>query len=856
MKQNRNRRRQYGWALWTIISLNGLFAGAGELTTAESADGIARMARHRSMLCRGDWADGRLGDYILDNGVVRIVIAATERPARGIQAGDLIDVGVGPDYLDCLTRYRPAAKSRIALGARFRSIHVLPEPNGTAEAGAVRCEYALGDGADAIRIQITYRLPKSARAVSVETRLIGDWGEATVESMSLDWADEIQWGILVPLVPTLGFAAAGSKMVGPVAGGITLADDACVGVTPTTGTLGMETTQGRDRVFRSTIWKLGRWESKNVFAIDGWLVVGDRSFSRITDFWLESRQLPWAELSGRVFDAETEAPVAGCPVRIRRQDAPGEEGVDYTWTVTDGDGRYRVKTPPGIYTPWAIPQDRRASTGARSTAGVLKSGEKATIDLPLFESKPLTYRIVDQATGQPCPAKITLTPIAPTLPIDLGPARSARARNAYCVADGVGEIAVAPGRYHVTVTRGIEYEAVETNLTVKPLAKNHLYALLKRSMDTTGYVSVDLGAQTRASYDGLVSNTDRLITAAAEGVEVIVTGDDGVATDLSGVSMAQTLAPWIRTVKGKRIRLSNQGGAGDFLVFPLESGRDHAALSREEYALASDAVKVSEALRKHYPKALIQLCDPLGDDGFFTGAGYDPKARMAERAAWLAKTPPVDFDLLEIGHGANFGDWNDGMRLWHDLRAAGRAIVPVGGSGSVGSAGTEIGYPRLYVASSTDDPAKVSLDEIVQNIRAGRVLITNGPFIRLKVEGKELGQIAQPAIKDRLDLELNVQRSPVSDVNRITILRDGLPLRPMNMAPTQYVTVFPDVAREESPLFYTMMMNPETDSLITATAEGIENLSPLSNRRGDQAMTPFCMTGPIYVDGDGDGQFN
>ena len=39
---------------------------------------------------------------------------------------------------------------------------------------------------------------------------------------------------------------------------------------------------------------------------------------------------------------------------------------------------------------------------------------------------------------------------------------------------------------------------------------------------------------------------------------------------------------------------------------------------------------------------------------------------------------------------------------------------------------------RTYVPSSTDEPSQIDYREIVRNSKAGRMMITNGPFLEVK----------------------------------------------------------------------------------------------------------------------------
>jgi hypothetical protein len=108
------------------------------------------------------------------------------------------------------------------------------------------------------------------------------------------------------------------------------------------------------------------------------------------------------------------------------------------------------------------------------------------------------------------------------------------------------------------------------------------------------------------------------------------------------------------------------------------------------------------------------------------------------------------------------------------LLAKGQKVTATGNSDSH-SAGAEAGLPRTYMraGSSSDGSMRaLSEDAAMQAIREGRASATNGPFIELWVNGKEMGDTVVAA-DGKVSVRVRVQAAPWVDVTRVVIRRGG-----------------------------------------------------------------------------------
>lgn len=825
------------------VALLAAFAlGATEPERAGQA--TAARVTNLSQLCQGDMAQGRLGDYVLDNGRVRAVIAGS--PRGDIQTGALLDVGVAPYYIDYFLMmepgYGPTPLGRIALDA------LVLTPAAALAEGRAGVEARGVDAANKqLAATVRYEIDSKTDAVVVTT-LIENGSKETIKRV--EPRDRFTWGGLTPFAPLNGVVTRSFPSEGDWIGAFV--EDACLGVTAPAGPLKCLHEFNANLALRRSVVSYQPTPALTPGGSVEWrrrLYVGGENFAAIANDAYRARKTPTATIQGRLTTVGTGEPVTGCPVRILYN--PEGKPQAFTWAVSDEEGRYRVDVPPGSYVPWPEPKDRARFGSALATLP-LEAGASETRDFTLDPPAFLTYKILDKATGKPCPAKLTFTPIPTTPEVDFGPPYDLAARNAFCTATGEGEIPLTPGRYLVTISRGPEYDIERKRVSVTRKGRNLLMAGLDRVVDTKGYVCVDIGALTTASYDGLLTPEERLVTAAAEGVEVVITGDDGVATDLSSEPVMETLKPHLKTFVGKRVRPANLGRPGHYMVYPVDPKLDHAALTEKENACA-DSLELARALREHYPGAVLQLNRPIfPDEGLFSTAGYKHDLPADQRELPSSKTISYDFDVLEVMEGKRLGLWDYNLKLAMDLIREGYRPGMTGSSYSRAGYGQEIGYPRTYVMSSTDDPSKVDIEEIVANIKAGKVVITNGPFVHFGVNGQPLGGLAK-AENRRIEGEMRVLRAPWVDVGSIDVLTNGVFSKKIFVPPGEEVVVYPKEKNNETPYFPMMAI---ADQAINITVKGRQPLAPvvtnyLPHKGG--GVSALCATGFVYVDGDGDG---
>jgi hypothetical protein len=125
-------------------------------------------------------------------------------------------------------------------------------------------------------------------------------------------------------------------------------------------------------------------------------------------------------------------------------------------------------------------------------------------------------------------------------------------------------------------------------------------------------------------------------------------------------------------------------------------------------------------------------------------------------------------------------------------------------------------------------------------------LVTNGPFVRVSVGGRGMGQLAV-APKGRARLDVEIEAAPWVDVRRLEIFVDGerrgKPIEiPASRAQVRYRGAID--------------LHVAEDAYVIVLVRGEQPLDPVVSRRAGLPPTlPLAITNPIFLDRDLDGKY-
>jgi hypothetical protein len=164
--------------------------------------------------------------------------------------------------------------------------------------------------------------------------------------------------------------------------------------------------------------------------------------------------------------------------------------------------------------------------------------------------------------------------------------------------------------------------------------------------------------------------------------------------------------------------------------------------------------------------------------------------------------------------------------------------------------GNGVGGWRSYLPSSSDEPAKIDWQENSRHAKAGRILLTTGPFLQVETEdGVQPGGTARAIGAVRL--KVKVQCTDWIDIDRVQVLVNGRQRADVNFTRKSHPQFFSDgVVKFDR----TIEVPLSEDSHLIVVAYG-ENFD-LKTGYGTSAQSkikPCAYNNPIYVDVDGGG---
>ena len=112
--------------------------------------------------------------------------------------------------------------------------------------------------------------------------------------------------------------------------------------------------------------------------------------------------------------------------------------------------------------------------------------------------------LITTEDGSPIPCKAQFIGIEGTASPNLGPVdRAHGCKDQYHSEDGNFSVGLAPGKYKVIVTRGIEFDHFEKIVEIKDGRFEFIKTALKRSVSTPGWVSTDFHNHSTPSGDNI-----------------------------------------------------------------------------------------------------------------------------------------------------------------------------------------------------------------------------------------------------------------------------------------------------------------------------------------------------------------
>ncbi len=516
----------------------------------------------------------------------------------------------------------------------------------------------------------------------------------------------------------------------------------------------------------------------------------------------------------------------------------------------DAAGRFEIPLPVGVYKLRF--EDLGRDSFEREVS--VTNNQTARLDLELEPASTLRL-IVNDAQGGPSPCKVQVIGVDGAETPDFGTHYRAYGNDhQYQSHDGRFTQQTPPGKYLVRITRGPEYELVERRVELHPGETVTVEASLERTVDTSGWIAADFHAHSTPSGDNYCKTDDRIINFAAEHLEFVPTTEHNRLYDWAPHIKRLGLEEQLKTVVG--IELTGRGQ--HFNSFPLQVvpfAQDGGA-PRWQFDPRINAVVLRD-LFEGGPERWVQANHPIvgsvfndrNGDGVFDG-GFRGLEELVDAAEVWSTEILNPNPFYEREYNGKTTTRENRTFAWLQMLNQGRHVWCVAVSDAHRIFGNGAGSWRTYVSSSTDKPAEIDHKEIIRNAKAGRMMVTNGPFLEVTTaDGLPIGSSVISV--GTMDLNVKVQAPAWMEIDRVQILANGRQRPQDNYTRNSHPAMFrKGVVRFEETL--TVKMQEDTHLIVVATGEG-GTLEKGWGRSWESGMHPLAYTNPIYVDVDGKG---
>ncbi len=542
---------------------------------------------------------------------------------------------------------------------------------------------------------------------------------------------------------------------------------------------------------------------------------------------------------------DPDGPIDGADVELNSAD-----GKAVAHGRTDSAGRLQARLPLGNY------QANVSAQGRDEKQLDWKVSKDAEESVRLAAPGYIVAKITGQK-GQPTPCKVQFSGQGDTADPNFGPDSAVHGvRNAYYTADGTFRVPLAPGEYDVIISYGPEFDAVFTSVQVTRGKETPLTAQLTRSVDTPGWISADFHSHSTPSGDNTSSQRGRVLNLLAEHIEFAPCTEHNRLT---------VYDPHLAHFKAERLMLTcpgmeltgSPGSINHQNAFPLVP-HPHTQDGGAPLTDSDPVVQIERlAMWDGGSDKLVQINHPniaqmVGDrdlDGSPDG-GFEKMFSFMD----VIEVHPLDriFETPESLPSAR--ERGSAVFHWLQLTNLGYRLPGVVNTDAHwnfhGSGGK-----RNYIKSSTDDPTKADVADLVHACEHGNIVMSNGPYLEVSAKSDK---VAKPVnVGDDLEapdgavqLKVRVQCPNWLEVNRVQVFVNGRAKPEWNFTQRTHPKMFRQetVAFDES---ISLQLDSDAHLVVACAGEG-KKLGPVTGPQTGERM-PVAVGNPIFVDVDGGG---
>jgi hypothetical protein len=408
---------------------------------------------------------------------------------------------------------------------------------------------------------------------------------------------------------------------------------------------------------------------------------------------------------------------------------------------------------------------------------------------------------------------------------------------------GKAVLSLPPGDYELYAGRGFEWSVARASLSLAAGETKQAALRLTREVPTEGWIAADSHIHTLTfSGHGDATIEERMLTIAGEGIELAIATDHNHHTDYVPAAASMGVTERFTPVIGNEVTTKH----GHFNAFPIQPGAQVVNAAEDDWSRLLPAIRATPGVK------VITLNHPRDLHSGFVPFGT---VQLNPRTGRHRDAESLDVDAIEVVTSAAMQ--SDMHLLYHDwfaLLNRGHRISAIASSDSHDVNRFILGQGRTYVAAHDADPANLNLDEVWRSYREGRLLVSLGLLAQLKVNDRfSVGDLAT-GLADTVKVEATVLGPSWVQADHIALYANGRVIREQAIE---------DAGRGGEKTRITWQIpKPSHDVhlVVIATGPGVTAPYweiPRPYQPTSKSFTPRVIgsTNPIWLDADGDGQF-
>lgn len=406
-------------------------------------------------------------------------------------------------------------------------------------------------------------------------------------------------------------------------------------------------------------------------------------------------------------------------------------------------------------------------------------------------------------------------------------------------ADGAARIGLPEGEYRVFASRGFEYNAPSHRVRLRKGDVRNTHLRLRREVNLPGFISCDTHVHTfEFSRHGDASVDERVLTAAGEGLDLVVTTEHNRVEDYAPAITRRNLDDWTSSAPGNEVTTA----MGHFNVFPARLGTPQPDPQNKDWSSLMEANWKTESVQivvQNHPRDLHSNYRPFDSAHHLSSVGVNLNGR------------PIRANAMEVvNSGAMSSDVMQLVRDWLGLLTRGLPVAAVGSSDTHTVDFVPIGQARTYInVDELKSSWRSDLQGVFRSLAEGRNLVSYG----LATELRAADSVKSNGSSVDVPVEVSIHGPSWSAADHVRIYSNGRIVWEDSFSPNRR----PGVKLQRK----VTLKLPGHDTALVAVATGPGVLQPFWEvRKPYQATsdewTPLVIgvSNAVWIDGDNDGR--